>query len=87
LSEVFGGAVMGKIGGYVAFLEFFDFLLETVKFGGADEGEVLRVEEEDDVFFSDILFEAKAFEHGFSFNGFGAKERGWFSYEYGHFEC
>jgi len=68
--------------GDVAFLEFFDFLLEAVKLGWAYEGEVLRIEEEDDVFFADVLFKAEAFEHGFSLNGFGAKERGWFSYEY-----
>lgn len=57
-----------------------------MKLGWADEGEILRVEEQDDVFFADELLEAKVFDDVFSLNGFGAKERGWFSYEYGHVE-
>lgn len=80
---------VGKLGigraaddGNVAFFKLSDFLLEAVQFCGADEGEILRVEKEDNVFLTDVLLEAEVFDDGFSFDGFGAKERGGSSYEY-----
>lgn len=43
--------------GHITGFELSHFLLEAVEFGRADEGEVLRVEEENDVFFADELIE------------------------------
>lgn len=69
---------------YVTGFELAEFLLEAVEFGRAYEGEVLRVEEEYDVFFADVLFEGESFDDGFTFYGFGGECRGWFTYEYWH---
>ena len=67
---------------YVTAFEFSDFLLEAVQFGRADKGEVLGVEEEDDVFFIDVLLEAEVLNDVFSLHGFGCEGRGGFSDEY-----
>lgn len=55
----------------VAAFKLGNFFLEAVKFGGAYEGEVLGVEEEDDVFFSNVLFEAEVLDDVFALHGFG----------------
>lgn len=68
--------------GDVTLFELFEFLLEAVEFGRADEGEVLGVEEENDVFFADELVEGEVLDDGFAFDGFCGKGWGWFTYEY-----
>ena len=65
--------------GDVAALELGELFLEAVEFGGADEGEILRVEEENDVFFPEILVEGEIFDDGFAFDGFCGEFRGWFT--------
>ena len=47
-----------------------------MEFGGADEGEVLGVEEEDDVFLVDELLEAEVLDDVFSLYGFSGEGRG-----------
>ena len=51
----------GNIAGHPLKLEFGERVLESVQLGGADKGEVLGVEEKDDVFFSSILIERGVF--------------------------
>ncbi len=70
--------------GDIAFFEFGKFFLEAMKFGRADEGEILRIEEEHDVFFPDELIERKVIDDGFAFDGFCAEGGGWFANENGH---
>lgn len=54
----------------VTLFELGEFFLEAVEFGRADEGEVLRIEEENDVFFADVLVEGEVLDDGFAFDGF-----------------
>lgn len=90
-----GGVEPGPVGefgvggaaddGDVAGFELGEFLLEAVEFGGADEGEVLGVEEEDDVFFAEELVEGEVIDDEFALDGFGGEGRGFFSNEDRHF--
>jgi hypothetical protein len=70
--------------GDVALFELMEFFLEAVELGRADEGEVLRLEEKNDVFFPDELLEREVVDDGFAFDGFRAEGRGWFANENGH---
>lgn len=87
---VFRGLEPGPVGkfgvggasddGDVALFKLAEFFLEAVKLCRADEGEVLRVEEEYDVFFPNELIEGEIFDDGFAFDGFCGKSWCWFAY-------
>jgi len=59
----------------IALFELLNFFLEAVKLSRADECEVLRVKEENDIFIAEILVEAEVFDDVFSLNSFGVEGR------------
>jgi len=75
-----GAADDGNIAGF----ELGDLFLESVELGGTDEGKVLGVEEEDDVFLTDELIEREGLEDVFTLDGFRRKGGGFFSNQNRH---
>jgi hypothetical protein len=59
--------------GDVALLELRELVLEGVELGGAHEGEILRVEKEDDILGAAILVEGEAIDDLAVDNGFGGE--------------
>lgn len=64
--------------------EFGEFGLEFVQLGGANEGEVERVEEQDHVLLALELRKGEVFDHSSGFDGFDLEIGSGFANENGH---
>lgn len=59
--------------GHIALLELSQLFLKAVQFSRADEGEIFRVKEKEDVFLPLELFEGEILDDGLSLDGLGVE--------------